>query len=229
MNIKVKLIFSTVLEQVLSLAVTGVVLFWSAGRVDWWAAWAVLAVWLAWFVAIDVILFRGSRGLAEERSKPPAGAMKWDKGLLSLMRLVQLARYLLAGLDQRYGWTGGFALPLQVAALVTCGAGQALVAWAMAANPFFSQVVRIQKDRGHAVIRSGPYRVVRHPAYTGLILFELSVSTLLASWAALIAGGVCALLLVLRTVLEDRTLLAGLEGYADYARVVRQRLLPGIW
>ncbi len=162
-------------------------------ELDWWAAWAALAVWLAWFVAIDIILFRGSPGLAAERSKPPAGAMKWDKLLLSLMRLVQLARYLLAGLDQRYGWTGGFALPLQVAALVTSVSGQALVAWAMAANPFFSQVVRIQKERGHAVIRTGPYRVVRHPAYTGLILFELSVSALLASWAALIAGGaVCA-------------------------------------
>ena len=76
---------------------------------------------------------------------------------------------------------------------------------------------------------SGPYRWVRHPAYTGSILYEIAVSVLLASWPALIASGVSTALLILRTVLEDRTLQAELAGYADYARRVRYRLLPGIW
>jgi protein-S-isoprenylcysteine O-methyltransferase Ste14 len=99
----------------------------------------------------------------------------------------------------------------------------------MASNAFFSQIVRIQYDRGHTVVTNGPYRYVRHPAYVGMILFELAMSTLLASWWALIASGLCAILFILRTALEDRTLQAELTGYVDYARQVRYRLLPGIW
>ena len=138
-------------------------------------------------------------------------------------------RYILAGLDQRYGWTGGFPLVAQMAALAVCVLSYALLAWAMASNTFFSQIVRIQSDRGHAVATNGPYRYVRHPAYVGMILFELAMSTLLASWWAIIAGGLCAILLILRTALEDRTLQVELTGYVDYARRVRYRLLPGIW
>jgi len=99
----------------------------------------------------------------------------------------------------------------------------------MASNTFFSQIVRIQSDRGHAVAAAGPYRYVRHPGYAGMVLFELAISTLLASWWAIVAGGFCAILLILRTALEDRTLQAELTGYVDYARQVRYRLLPGIW
>ena len=94
---------------------------------------------------------------------------------------------------------------------------------------FFSRIMRIQTERGHAVATGGPYRYVRHPAYAGAILYELAVPFLLASWPALVASGLSALLLVLRTALEDRTLQAELTGYADYARQVRYRLLPGIW
>ena len=101
--------------------------------------------------------------------------------------------------------------------------------WATASNAFFSQIVRIQAERDHTVATGGPYRVVRHPGYTGAILCELAVPVLLASWPALIAGVVGAALLVLRTALEDRTLQAELAGYAEFARRVRYRLLPGIW
>ena len=139
-------------------------------------------------------------------------------------------RYILAGLDQRHGWTGGFPVGAQLAALALCVLGNdVLFIWAAAANAYFSRITRIQTERGHAVVSSGPYRWVRHPAYTGSILYEIAVSVLLASWPALIASGVSTALLILRTVLEDRTLQAELAGYADYARRVRYRLLPGIW
>jgi len=110
-----------------------------------------------------------------------------------------------------------------------CTLGYALLTWAMVSNSFFSQIVRIQTDRGHAVVTRGPYRFVRHPAYVGMILFELGMASLLASWPALLVSGVCALLLILRTALEDRTLQTELPGYLDYARQVRYRLVPGIW
>lgn len=218
-----------ILEQVLSILATGVALFWSAGRLDWWAAWAALAVWAVEFAAMDILLIRFNPDLMTERQAPPKGAKSWDRTILSILRLLQLARYILAGLDQRYGWTTGFPLSAQIAGLVICVLSYALLTWAMISNNFFSQIVRIQTERDHAVVTQGPYRFVRHPAYIGMILFELGMGALLASWPAILVGGACGILLLLRTALEDRTLQNELSGYADYSRQVRYRLVPGIW
>jgi protein-S-isoprenylcysteine O-methyltransferase Ste14 len=224
-----KLIALYIFDQILGIAGMGVALFWSAGRIDWWAAWAAIAVWLAFYIAMDILLLRFNPDLMAERLNPPKGAKSWDRALMSIFRLTTLVRYILAGLDQRYGWTVGFPVAAQLAGLVVCVLGYALLAWAMTSNSFFSQIVRIQTDRGQTVITHGPYRYVRHPAYVGMILFELAMSVLLASWVSLLASGLCAILLILRTALEDRTLHAELTGYVDYAGQVRYRLLPGIW
>lgn len=215
--------------EISGIAGMGVALFWSAGRIDWWPAWAAIAVWVVWYTTMDVIVFRFNPGLIAERLAPPKGAKAWDKAILSILRLTQLARYIVAGLDQRYGWTVDFPLAAQMAALMVCFLSTGLFAWAMTANAFFSQVVRIQSDRGHAVATHGPYRYVRHPGYAGAILFDLAISMLLASWWTLLIGGLCAILLVIRTALEDRTLRAELTGYVEYTRQVRYRLVPGIW
>jgi protein-S-isoprenylcysteine O-methyltransferase Ste14 len=227
MNSKVITLY--ILDQVLSVAAMAVALFWSAGRMDWWAAWAAIAVWVAFFAATDILLMRYNPELIVERLHPPKDAKSWDKTIMSIFRLMTLLRYVLAGLDQRYGWTAGFPLAAQLAGLVVCLLSYALLVWAMISNAYFSQIVRIQEDRGHAVVTGGPYRYIRHPAYLGMILFEPAMSTLLASWWAILVGGVCAILLVLRTSLEDRSLQTELAGYVDYARRVRFRLLPGIW
>ena len=224
-----KLVALYILDQILGVAAMGVALFWSAGRIDWWAAWAALAVWLAFYTAMDILLLRFNPELMAERLSPPKGAKTWDRTIMSIFRLTTLVRYILAGLDQRYGWTVGFPIAAQLAGLVVCVLSYALLAWAMTSNAFFSQLMRIQSERGHAVITHGPYRYVRHPAYVGMILFEPAMSILLASWPAIIAGGLCSILLILRTALEDRTLHAELPGYVDYAHQVRYRLLPGIW
>jgi protein-S-isoprenylcysteine O-methyltransferase Ste14 len=225
----IKLIALYILDQILGIVGMSVALFWSAGRIDWWPAWAAIAVWLIWFTVMDIIILRFDPDLMAERLSPPKGAKTWDRAILSILRLAQLMRYILAGLDQRYGWTGDFPLAAQIAASTVCVLSTALFTWAMASNTFFSQIVRIQSNHGHTVATGGPYRYVRHPAYVGMILFELALSTLLASWWALVAGGLCAILLLLRTALEDRTLQTELTGYADYSRQVRYRLLPGIW
>ena len=226
---KTKLVILYILDQILGIVGMGVALFWSAGRIDWWPAWAAIAVWLAWFTAMDIIILRFNPELMAERLIPPKGAKTWDRTILSILRLMQLVRYILAGLDQRYGWTGGFPLAAQISALTVCILTSGLFSWALASNIFFSQIVRIQADRGHAVATNGPYRYVRHPGYIGMILFEFGISALLASWWALIAGGLCAILFIIRTALEDRTLQTELTGYVDYAHQVRYRLLPGIW
>ena len=148
---------------------------------------------------------------------------------MGMVGIASLVRLIVAGLDQRYGWTGNFSLTLQIGALIGCVFGYSLVVWATASNAFFSQIVRIQSERGHAVATGGPYQLVRHPAYVGTILFELAAPILLASWWALIPGVLNATLYVIRTDLEDRTLQTELIGYADDTGQVRYRLLPDIW
>ena len=107
--------------------------------------------------------------------------------------------------------------------------GYAFAAWAFAENRFFSSVVRIQEDRGHAVCDSGPYRIVRHPGYAGNILPLLGIVLALGSLWTLIPAAVALVIAVIRTALEDRTLLEELPGYQEYARRVRYRLFPGIY
>ena len=107
--------------------------------------------------------------------------------------------------------------------------GYALFLWAMASNAFFAEGVRIQEERGHTVATGGPYRYVRHPGYVGAIVAQLATPLLLESpWAVIPSAG-SAGLYVLRTCLEDRTLVEELPGYREYARRVRCRLLPGVW
>jgi protein-S-isoprenylcysteine O-methyltransferase Ste14 len=216
-------------REATGLAVMGVALFWSAGRVDWWPAWATLIVMLGWILATAIIILRVQPGLLAERMGPRKGAKPWDVAIMSMLGMAQLARYIVAGLDLRNGWTDALPLAAQIVALLLCILGYGLVVWATASNAFFSQIVRLQPERGQVVVTGGPYRAVRHPAYLGAIVYELAVPFLLASGWALVLSGVGVLLLVLRTALEDRTLQAELTGYAEYAGRVRHRLLPGVW
>jgi protein-S-isoprenylcysteine O-methyltransferase Ste14 len=224
-----KLIARYALRETMGIVFMGVALFWSSGKINWWPAWASIAVMLAWSTATAIVILRFNPNLLAERLGPRKGAKQWDTALMSILGLAQLARYIIAGLDQRFGWTGGFPAAAQIIALMICFLGYALFVWATASNPFFSQIIRIQSERGHAVATGGPYHNLRHPAYLGAILYELAVPILLASWWALFLSGLTVILLILRTALEDFTLQTGLTGYADYAHQVRYRLLPGIW
>jgi protein-S-isoprenylcysteine O-methyltransferase Ste14 len=139
------------------------------------------------------------------------------------------ALILLSGFDRRYHWSPPLPAWIEVAGLVLGAAGGMFTNTAVAANRFFSALVRIQHDRGHHVIDTGPYRFVRHPGYAGSIVYMFGMAVALGSRAAVAATAVIVLVLVVRTALEDRTLRAELEGYADYARRVRFRLVPGVW
>lgn len=224
-----KIIARYAVRETMGIVLMGVALFWSAGKMNWWPAWATLAVMAGWIVATAIVILRFNPSLLAERLGPRKGAKKWDTAILSILGLSQLIRYIIAGFDQRYDWTGGMPFSAQVIALVICILGYALVVWATASNAFFSQIVRIQSERGQTVATGGPYVYVRHPAYIGAILYELAVAILLASWWALAIGGLNVILFVLRTALEDRTLQTELTGYGDFARKVRYRLLPGVW
>jgi len=129
------------------------------------------------------------------------------------------------------GSTGRGRCPpaLQPVALVGYTAGMALAVWAMVSNRFFSPVIRIQHERGHTLVTAGPYRFVRHPGYVGAIVAMLCGGIVLGSWWALVPLAPFGILVLRRTVMEDRMLREQLAGYAGYAAQVRYRLLPGLW
>jgi len=217
------------IRETMGVLMLAVLLFVPAGHLDWAMGWALVGITFLWATATALVLIFRAPELIAERTGPKKGAKTWDTAIMSVVGLTTLARCIVAGLDERYGWTTGIPVSLQVAALAVAALSYALAVWATASNAFFSQIFRIQKERGHAVATGGPYRFVRHPAYVGTILFELFVPVMLGSWWALIPGGIGALLFIVRTALEDRTLLQELDGYRAYARQVRYRLLPGIW
>jgi protein-S-isoprenylcysteine O-methyltransferase Ste14 len=191
-------------------------------------AWIYLGLFLV--VSVVSALVVDPELLLEERGPGKEGRKRWDLILVSLYGIsTAVIAPLVAGFDLRYGWSPEFPLWAQIVTLVINILGWSLQLWAMASNRFFSTVTRIQTERGHTVVTSGPYRYVRHPGYVGGILFNLGTPIILGSLWTILPSWLGALVLLLRTVLEDSTLQEELEGYSDYARRVRYRLLPGIW
>jgi protein-S-isoprenylcysteine O-methyltransferase Ste14 len=204
------------------------VLFLSVGRWNWVMGWAFVIATTLWVGATALVVIPRNPELLAERLGPRKGAKTWDAVIMSIIGPALIACYIVAGLDVRYGWTR-ISLPLQIIALIIVVLGYALIVWATAANPFFSLIVRIQQERGHTVAAGGPYRFVRHPAYVGGIAIYIATPVMLSSLWALIPGGLTAVLMLVRTALEDKTLQDELDGYREYAGRVRYRLIPGIW
>ena len=191
-------------------------------------AWAVLVIYSLLKAAALAFL---DPELIEERVAPGPGV---DHGDVVLATLGVLALYpvtfVVAGLDAvRFGPYLPMAPFVQAAGLLFYVLGYGFAYWAVFSNPFFSTFVRIQEDRGHAVVSSGPYALVRHPGYAGVLLAHLALPFALESIWALLPTALAALFLVARTSREDRTLEHSLAGYREYQARVRWRLLPGVW
>lgn len=210
------------------LGLLALLLFAPAGRLDWVNGWLYLLLVSVNFTINHACLRRCNPELITHRMRLGKGTMAWDKAWLSLFTPVFLSIYVVAGLDAvRYGWS---SMPewLCLSGLALFLPGAILSGWSMGVNPFFEKTVRIQRERGHYVIDSGPYRFVRHPGYLGFFGWILSTPLLLGSWWALVPGLLSLAGLVVRTALEDRALHAELDGYAAYASRVRFRLIPGV-
>jgi len=204
-------------------------LFIASGRLDWVMAWVYIGVYLAGMGVNALILIPTYPELVVERAQF-RGKRDLDRALAGVMALYGPAGIcIVAGLDERFGWSPGIPPALLIVALAIAVLGSLLTTWAMASNRFFYGVLRIAKDRGHPGATGGPYRYVRHPGYIGTILFQIATPLILGSVWAFIPCGLAVLLLVVRTALEDRTLHEELPGYAEYAQQTRYRLLPGIW
>jgi protein-S-isoprenylcysteine O-methyltransferase Ste14 len=216
-------------RETLGVVMMAAILMLSAGRWDWGWGWALVILMAVWVLATGLVVIPRYPQLLADRTGPQKGAKQWDTALMGFLGVLVLAVYVAAGLDQRNGWTTNIPPALQAAAFVLTAAGYVLTVWATASNAFFSSIVRIQTERGHTVAAGGPYRYLRHPSYLGQIAVYLAAPIALGSWRACLVGAACALLILLRTALEDRTLQAELAGYKEYAGRVRFRLLPGIW
>jgi protein-S-isoprenylcysteine O-methyltransferase Ste14 len=207
------------------------ILFLSSGRLDWWFAWVYLGIFVIGVGVNSFVLLRINPELIAERARQfTPETKKWDRILATIWGLMSaIVSLLVAGLDKRFGWSPQIPLTVQLIAMLLHMFGSAFAGWALVSNAFFAGTVRIQTERDHAVVSTGPYRIVRHPGYAAWILSGLATPVMLASLWALLPATLAQGALVLRTVLEDRTLREELPGYRDYARKVRHRLVPGIW
>ena len=202
-----------------------------SGQWDWWQAWAYALASILSFVLSRAIVARVHPDLIAERARfmEAKDTKPWDKILAPLLGIGSILVLLVAGLDRSYGWSSPFSLIANILALTGIVIGYAFSSWALVANRFFSGTVRIQTERGHHVVSSGPYRLIRHPGYAGGLLGYVLIPVLLDSLWAFIPAGLLAAVMVVRTALEDRTLQAELPGYAAYAQKTRCRLIPGVW
>lgn len=206
----------------------------------WVCAWD-LGWWQGWIYSVLILVAGiGGRIWAEQRhpgltavrqsSEIIKSAKAWDKVLAPLMAVsISYPIVLVAGLDHRYHWSPEFPLWLSAIGFILIAFGYTFAAWAVAENRFFFSVVCIQTDRGHVVCDTGPYRFVRHPGYVGNVLPLLGITLALSSVWTLIPAVVATIITVIRTALEDRTLLEELPGYRDYAERVSYRLIPEVY
>lgn len=224
------MIIRLVIRTLIWFGAIGVILFIAAGTWQWPAAWSFLLFMIVlglggglWLIRIDPALF-------EERMRPVVqqGQPMADRVFLATFLTVALAWLTVAGLDQRFGLSQ-MAVGVQVAGAALALAGMALSFWVLRENSFAAPVIKLQRDRGQHVIDTGPYHLVRHPMYSGAILFFLGTPLWLGSWWSVLPAFVIAVLFAWRVTLEERTLRDGLPGYTGYTTRVRYRLCPWLW
>ena len=205
-------------------------LFGAAGTLFWPAAWAFLVLVFGAGLLITRVLAQHDPALLEERMKPimQKDQPRWDRILLPILIVLWIGWLALIGFDARFHWS---AMPVWLQWIGAAGVALAMWIWFLVfrENTFLAPVVKIQKERGHKVISTGPYAIVRHPMYASGLLLIAASTLMLGSWYGFVAVFALVSLLVLRTVLEDRELKRGLAGYTDYAARVRYRLVPLIW
>ncbi|MBN2368881.1 MAG: isoprenylcysteine carboxylmethyltransferase family protein [Vicinamibacteria bacterium] len=203
--------------------------FVAAGRTNVPRAWIYLAAGLAVLAVTGMVVGRRNPEVIKARAYGGAGTKVFDKIFGVFFFIFMFAVPVIAGLDAvRFGWAP-LAMFWLWPGLVIYVFSNVPVIWAMAENRHLEQTVRIQEDRGHQAIMTGPYKYVRHPMYSGMILQHGATPLILGSlWAFVPVAALCASILA-RTALEDATLRRELFGYGDFAQRTRYRLLPGVW
>ncbi len=224
------MIAKLLLQNLIWIVGMGALLFVPAGTLHWPAAWVYLGTVAILGLSCGLWLAKTDPALLAERMHPmmqkdqPAA----DKKFMLVFGFVALLWFVAIGLDKRLH-ASDIAVPVQALGLAMLLISTGFVMWVMRENSFASPVVKLQTERGHRVVSSGPYAFVRHPMYSGSVLFFVGAPLLLGSWWGVAMSPLFAVLFAIRAKIEERALIAGLPGYADYTKRVRFRLLPGLW
>jgi len=224
------MIAKLLLQNTVFVIAMAVLLFGFAGTLHWPGAWTYLIASAVIGPACGFWLAKVDPGLLAERMRLTAreGQPAADKRFVLVFVVVAVLWFVAMGLDRRFVRADA-GVPLIVLGLALYLLSTVLILWVFRTNSFAAPVVKVQTERDHHVISSGPYALVRHPMYTSVMLFFIAVPTMLGSWWGLAFVPVFFVMFAIRTRIEERTLVAGLSGYADYAARVRYRLVPGLW
>ncbi len=222
-------ILRRILQLFLMVAAQAILLFVSAGSMRWSAAWWYLGLFIGMLVVSSFVMIPHHSEVIAERGRGAQGGKRWDLWIMRLIVIPSFGILLLAGLDERFSWTPSLPLWAFMLGVLLFITGYLVILWAMYINRYFSQIVRIQSERGHTVVTRGPYRVIRHPGTAGMLITCLGCILLLDTVYGLLMYPLYLSLLIIRTSLEDRALQAELPGYAEYAKRTRYQLLPGVW
>jgi protein-S-isoprenylcysteine O-methyltransferase Ste14 len=219
------------LAMITEFAVLAALLFVPAGTVLWPAAWAFMAIFFGFQLALVLMLAHEDPELLAERMSSPMqrGQPLWDKVIVAAFLPLGVAWLILVPLDAM--WFGWSDVPgwLQILGALGLALSLYVVFLTFRENAYLAPVVKLQKERAQSVVSTGPYRYVRHPMYSGMLVFFPAIALLLGSWWGLLLSTALIGLFVLRTILEDRMLRTELAGYPEYTRNVKYRLIPRVW
>jgi protein-S-isoprenylcysteine O-methyltransferase Ste14 len=229
MNNKLIAILKTTIKVIISIIVLLLLLFGSAGTIYWMEAWILLILYFINVIGFFIWLKKNNPELLKERTSRRSEGKWWDQIILTIYTILLMFMLVICGIDAvRFHWSN-LPLILKIIGFIGYITSAIIISLTIKENAYLSAVVRIQKDRSQQVVKTGPYKYVRHPMYSGIILGILFIPFALGSFIALIFSGLIIILFIIRTYLEDKTLQNELPGYKEYIKEVRYRLVPGLW
>jgi len=217
----------SIARLIVQLILLTAILFISAGTIRWTMGWVVIGLYAIVMLA-TICFVQVDRAFLAQRTKIDTATKGWDKIIAGILRFISpIGILVVAGIEFRFGSSWELSASIRILSLMVTILGYGVGIWATSSNPFYAGYVRIDEEQD--VVRAGPYAHIRHPGYAGSILIQISLPILLGSMWALYLGILDVVLVVVRTHLEDRTLMHELPGYDQYATKVRFRLFPMIY
>jgi protein-S-isoprenylcysteine O-methyltransferase Ste14 len=214
-------------KYLLTYCITMLALFLSSGTISWSGAWIIIGFSLFYMTFLFTFGMKYFPETLLVRAKTTF-VYSWDKAAILIYTISFYTLYIIAGIDFRYSWSS-FPLAIIILGICMYFLGLLITFWVLATNPYATGSARIQKDDAQKVITSGPYKFVRHPMYFTTVMFAISTPFILDSVWATIISPIIILTFMFRCYKEDILLQKELDGYCEYTKKVKQRMIPFIW
>jgi len=227
-----KLTIGKIIFTLIYIMIFPALLLFLSGDWNWIEGW-IFSIWftILCFTTIIFLYHKDPALLTERYRKPGTGNQKgWDKYVVYGLLIGFIAWIVVMPLDaKRFEWTTYFPLWLKILGGIGLILSFFFFYRSYADNTFVSPLVRIQTERKQQVVSTGVYSFVRHPMYLGGILLFIGTPMLLGSRYGIIIGLLMFFLLASRIIGEEKMLVNELEGYTDYKKKVKYRLIPFVW